>query len=829
MEKKIIVNYFADKEKFKNEFLRRAVTTYGRDLNSLHIEEAYEILGSMVREFENAESKTCKDFVNHHGNKQLLYFSMEFLIGRLLTSNLINLGIYNLVKEGLEDLGLDLEKLEDEEADAGLGNGGLGRLAACFIDSIASLGLAGHGNCIRYDYGFFRQRIKSGHQEELPDQWLLNGYAWETRKPKHSVEVLFYGNAETYIDPTDNCVRSRTVNALHVLAIPYDVSVVGYKNGVSNTLRLWAAEPSNEYLPNNQDFTNYLQFVKELTHGLYPDDSTEHGKLLRLRQQYFLVSAGMQSMLRRHYSVYHTFENLPEHYVFQLNDTHPILAIPELMRLLMDEHKMGWDEAYSICERCFAFTNHTVMPEALEKWPVNYIIQLFPRIYMIIEEINRRMIIKMRNNHYDDATINNSLIIKDGMVQMCQIAIHVCFSVNGVAGLHTEILKKQTFASLYKMYPEKFNNKTNGVTHRRWLLASNPELASLITSLIGESWIKKPDNLKKLLAYKDDEEVLNKLIEIKRHNKQRLIDLVKKENNLDLDIDSIFDSQIKRLHAYKRQLMNVFRIIHLYKRLKTDSSFRIYPRTFIFAAKAAPSYVFAKKIIELIIAVANKVNNDPEINKYMKVVFIENYGVSKAEVIIPASDVSEQISTAGKEASGTSNMKFMGNGAITLGTLDGANVEISQLVGPENCFIFGKTEPELDKIRYENSYSPWNVYNSDLRIKEIMDSLIDGTFSPNYDQFRMIFDEIMYRNDEYFILLDLPSYLKSCKQVENAYLDQKEWARKCLINIANFGYFSSDRTINEYNKDIWHLEPLKLTKRSTYTTINSTKRTTKND
>lgn len=807
MKNNITIEYFNNKETFKKEFTRRAVILYSKNVSQLHIGESFEILGSMVKELGNAELKESKDTVNERGTKQLIYFSLEFLIGRLLTSNLINLGIYDVVKSGLDDLNIDIGDLEDQEADAGLGNGGLGRLAACFIDSIASLNLIGHGNTIRYDYGFFRQKIKDGRQEELPDQWLLNGNVWETRKPTHGIEVSFYGNAETYRDE-NGLLRNRTVNALHVLAIPYDISVVGYQNGVSNTLRLWAAEPSNKDLPSNQDFDGYLQFVKEITHGLYPDDTTEQGKLLRLRQQYFMVSAGMQSMLRRHYNIYHTFDNLADKYVVQLNDTHPILAIPELMRLLMDEHNYGWDEAYAICEKLFAFTNHTVMSEALEKWPVNYIIKLFPRIYMIIEEINRRVILKMRNNNVPEQSINNLLIIKDGMVNMATLAIHVCFSINGVASIHTDILKKETFRDLYLVYPQKFNNKTNGITHRRWLVGANPELTEFINSLIGDEWIREPDKLQDLLKYKDDNKVLDKLWEIKRNNKVKLAKMIKKENNIDIDLDSIIDTQVKRLHAYKRQLLNILKIIHLYKRLKHDKSFKMFPHTYVFGAKAAPSYVFAKKVIELINAVASVVNNDKDTNKYLKVVFIENYGVTKAECIIPASDVSEQISTAGKEASGTSNMKFMLNGAVTLGTLDGANVEISQLVGNDNCFIFGKTEEELEKIRYDNSYNPWDIYNSDARVREVMDSLLDDSFSYYRDQFRMIFDEVMYRGDEYFLLLDFQAYLKSNKYVEEAYLDKYRWSKMCLVNIAKAGYFSSDRTIKEYNRDIWHLDKL---------------------
>ena len=798
---------FENKEAFKKEFQIRLIEKYGRDIKGCDITECYDILGSMVRDAATINAKECKDEVIESGNKQLIYFSMEFLIGRLLSNNMINLGIYNVVKEGLADLGLDLEKLEDQEADAGLGNGGLGRLAACFMDSIASLGLAGHGNCIRYDYGFFRQKIKNGHQEELPDQWLVNGNVWEIRKPKHAVTVNFYGNAETYYENGE--YKRRTVNALKVLAIPCDVSIIGYDNKVTNTLRLWTAEPADEDIPQGESFTEYLNFVRNITHGLYPDDTTENGKLLRLRQQYFLVSAGLQSALRAHYRKYKTYDNLPDHYVFQLNDTHPIMAIPELMRLLMDEHHYGWDKAYEIATKCFAFTNHTVMAEALEKWPCHYIANLCPRVYMIIEEINRRTLISMREKHLPQSVIDNSVIIKDGMVRMCQLAIHVAFSVNGVAKLHTDILKADTFKDLYSIYPWKFNNKTNGITHRRWFLAANRELSDYVTSLIGDSWIMNPDDLEKLGKYVDDKDVLNKVNEIKKHNKKALIDLIKKENNIDVDENSIFDVQIKRLHDYKRQLMNIFRIIHYYQQIKTNKDFKMYPHTFIFGAKAAPSYVYAKKIIELILAVANKVNNDPEVNKFMKVVFIENYGVSKAEVIIPAADVSEQISTAGKEASGTSNMKFMINGAVTLGTLDGANVEIAKLVGDENAVIFGLHEDEINKIRFENSYNPFDVYNSSSDVKKVMDSLLDGTFDQNRDRFRMIFDEIMYRGDEYFILKDFDSYLKASKKTEELYLDRSRWAKMCLVNVSKAGYFSSDRTIKQYNDEIWHLEPIK--------------------
>lgn len=800
---------FDSKEVFEKEFKERAVETYGRDPQEIDITEVYDVLGSMVRDYMTIEQKETKKLVKEKNAKQLIYFSMEFLIGKMLVANMVNLGIYDLVKDAFKDMGLDFKKTCDQEQDAGLGNGGLGRLAACFMDSIASLGYAGHGNCIRYDYGFFRQKIRNGRQEELPDQWLLNGNVWEVRKPKHAVVVRFYGNAETYKDEDGN-YKWRTVNALNVIAIPCDMGLVGYRNGICNTLRLWTAEPSAETIPANTSFNDYIQFVRDLTHGLYPDDTTEQGKLLRLRQQYFLVSAGLQSTIRGYLHTHDNLDGLPDAYCFQLNDTHPILAIPEMMRLLMDEHGYSWDKAYSICQRCFSFTNHTVMPEALEKWPVNYVSSICPRVFMIIEEINRRLLVKYAQDKVPQSEIDNDIIIKDGMVRMCQLAINVCHSVNGVAALHTEILEKETFRDLYKMYPEKFNNKTNGITHRRWFLVSNPALSSYVTSLIGDKWIQDPENeLKKLLKYKDDEAVAWKFNEIKRSNKQAMIELLKEQNGLDVSPDFIFDAQIKRLHAYKRQLMNVFRIIYFYKRMKSDPSFRIRPHLYIFGAKAAPSYVYAKKIIELILAVADRVNSDPEVNRYMKIAFVENYAVSSAQIIIPATDISEQISTAGKEASGTSNMKFMMNGAVTLGTLDGANVEIAGLVGKDNIEIFGMHADEADALRANHTYNPWTVYQTYGPAKIAIDSLIDGSFDRDTDRFRMIFDEIMNRGDEFFVLKDLESYIDATLELDKIYLDRPRWGRMSLINTAMSGYFSSDRTIAQYNSDIWHLTKLK--------------------
>ena len=798
-------NIFENKESFAREFERRLLTKYCNTIENSDITERYDILGEMVRDYASADWRTTRESVQNAEQRQLVYFSMEFLIGRLLVNNMMNLGIYDVAKEGLASLGLDIHELEETESDAGLGNGGLGRLAACFLDSIASLGYPGNGNCIRYEYGFFKQKISNGRQTEVPDQWLTNGNVWEVRKPKHAVEVQFYGRAETYQDD-DGCIRSRTVDAICVKAVPYDVSVIGYRNEVANTLRLWSAEPSEKNLPKHQKFSDYLTTLRELCHGLYPDDSTEHGKILRLRQQYFLVSAGLQSAIRGHLRKYGTLDNFADKYVFQLNDTHPILAIPELMRLLMDEYHYGWDEAWAQVQKCMAYTNHTIMAEALEKWPVHYVQQLIPRCYMIIEEINRRFHIYLNGRGFSEDRRRNVSIIKEGMIHMTNLAIYACFSVNGVAALHTKILKESTFKDFYELFPNKFNNKTNGITHRRWFLYSNPKLAAAITSRIGDAWILNPDRFEDLMNHVADAKLQKEFLEIKQENKERLAKYIKDHYDIEIDTKSIFDVQIKRLHAYKRQLMNIFHIMSLYQQMKENPRFRIKPHTFIFGAKAAPSYAYAKKIIELILDVARVVNNDPEISRYMKVVFMENYGVSLAEIIIPAADISEQISTAGKEASGTSNMKFMMNGAITLGTLDGANVEIAERVGDDNAVIFGLKDFEIDNLRWTGAYNPWEIYNNNPRIKRLMDSLLTGEWAQgDGNKFRMIFDEVMYRNDEYFILKDLASYDEAFNRICALYENKKDWAKKCLINIAQSGYFSSDRTIEQYASEIWGL------------------------
>jgi starch phosphorylase len=802
---------FQNKLDFKQDFERRLSEKYGRSVPDSHVTERYDILGEMVRDYAGYYWRNCREDIMTNGRKQCIYFSMEFLMGRLLVSNMQNLGIYKVAKDGLADMGIDINELEDMEPDAGLGNGGLGRLAACFLDSAASLGYPVHGNTIRYEYGFFRQKFVDGKQVELPDQWLSDGFVFEVRKPKHAVEVKFYGNAETYLRP-DGTYALRTVNARCIRAVPYDVSVVGYRNGVCNSLRLWSAEPSEENLPTDCTFNEYLSTLKELCFGLYPDDSTEHGRMLRLRQQYFLVSAGLQSAMRGHMRRYGTLDKFADYYVFQLNDTHPILAIPEMMRLLMDEYGYGWDEAWAQVNKCIAYTNHTVMPEALERWPVQYVQTLLPRVYMIIEEINRRFNAYMAEKGVDPDKRYQMQIIKDGQIHMTNMAIYAGFSVNGVAKIHTNILETYTFKNFYELFPEKFNNKTNGVTHRRWLLYSNEKLANLITSKIGEDWIKHPEKLEAFKAFADDKATQKALMEVKHENKVDFAKFVKANYDIDIDPNSIYDTQIKRLHAYKRQLMNLFHIMYLYQKLKENpSAFKMPPHTYIFGAKAAPSYEYAKRIIELILAVASVINNDPDANKFMKIVFVENYGVSLAERIIPASDLSEQISTAGKEASGTSNMKLMMNGALTLGTLDGANIEIADLAGRSNEIIFGLKADEVQKLVDAGTYNPWDVYNKDPRVKNVMDSLFTGPWAlKSGDRFRMIFDEVMNRGDQYFILADFDAYCKACDEADAYYLDKAKWAHACIYNIAMSGYFSSDRTVEQYNKDIWHLSKFKV-------------------
>ena len=715
---------FSNKEQFKSEFTKRAVEKYGRAVEELHISEKYLLLGDMVKDYASFNWKESKEVCARESKKQLTYLSMEFLIGRLLTNNLMNLGIYDVAKYGLKDLNINIDDLENIESDAGLGNGGLGRLAACFIDSLVTLNYPGHGNTLRYEFGFFKQKIKDNHQVEVPDQWMKYTNVWETYKPKHAVEVKFYGKVK--VDFIDGECKYSLVDAECVRAVPYDIPVIGYKTKTTNTLRLWSAEPSEEKLPLNKSFGQYLNEIRQICQCLYPDDSTEEGKLLRLKQQYFLVSSTVQSLIRAHKRVHGSLDNFAEKNVVQLNDTHPVLAIPEFMRILMDEENYGWDKAWEIVSKTFAYTNHTLLSEALEKWPCEYIRRLLPRIYMIIEELDRRCTSYVRKaTDNNEVAVRKVCIIKDSMVYMANIAVWCCFSVNGVAKLHTDLLENQELRESYNLFPNKFNNKTNGVTHRRWLMYSNFKLAEMISFLIGDAWINNTtERLEDLMRFVDDNNVKNRFLEIKKENKIRLKEYIKKHNGIEIDENSIFDVQIKRIHAYKRQTLNILHVIYAYLKMKKDPKFRIHPHTFIFGGKSAPAYYLAKKIIELINAVAEVVNNDEETNKYLKVVFIENYDVSKAEIIIPAADVSEQISTAGKEASGTSNMKFMMNGAITLGTLDGANVEIVDRVGFDNAVIFGLRSEEVSKLEKERTYNSRSIYEKDKNIKMVLDTLM---------------------------------------------------------------------------------------------------------
>ena len=782
---------FKNKEEFKFEFSRRIIESYGRTVEEAHITERFLVLETMVRDYASVNWATSKAIIRNNYQKQMHYFSMEFLMGRLLVNNMMNLGIYQIAKDGLEEYGINIHDLEELETDAGLGNGGLGRLAACFMDSLASLAYPGHGHTIRYEYGLFKQKIENGYQIELPDQWMQTGFNWEVRKPKHRVPVKFFGK----IIFNETTGKYEHVDAEEVYAVPYDVPIVGNDTTNTNTLRLWSAEASDN-IPANQDFRQYIQNVRDICQMLYPDDSTPAGKMLRLKQEYFFTCAGLNSIVRAH---------------LRQNDTHPVLAIPELMRILIDEQGYEWEEAWDITTQTFAYTNHTILAEALETWPISLMQSLLPRVYEIIEEIHRRFIgyVKMASDR-DEELLNRVMILRDGTVYMARLAIVGSFSVNGVAKLHSDILAERELKDFAQLYPSKFNNKTNGITHRRWLAYCNPELSSLISEYIGDEWIKHPERLEDLMGHLDDLTLQDRFLAVKKERKQILADYIKEHNGITVDVDSIFDIQVKRLHAYKRQLLNILHVIDLYLRMKENPDFRIEPRTFIFGAKAASGYYFAKKVIKLINSVGDVVNNDSETNKYLKVVFLENYGVTLAEKIMPAADVSEQISTAGKEASGTGNMKFMMNGAITLGTLDGANVEIAELVGEENCVIFGMKDHEVKELQMSGAYKAWDYYNNNPRLKRIIDSLMDGTFHENREEFRVIFEELMNKNDEYFVLADYEAYCQAQSSVRDLYKDRSRWAKVCLTNIAKSGFFSSDRTIQQYVDDIWHLDKVKF-------------------
>ena len=801
-------NIFSDAQTFKEALTTEVAHRFGRDFEDAYPEERYLVLGSLIRDQLGNTWKETKKSVAEHHTKQLYYFSMEFLMGRLMTNNLMNMGVYDVVKEALDDLGMDLHNLEELEADAGLGNGGLGRLAACFLDSLASLNLAGNGNCIRYRYGLFKQEIINDQQVEKPDCWLRLGNVWEVWKPQHDVRVKFGGTLDAYMDQFGK-FHSNYHPSFVVRAVPYDEPIVGYHTPTTNTLRLWDAAVDEESVQAGK-LNEYLNAVSALTANVYPDDSTEEGKELRLKQEYFFVCAGVDQIIRSHLRTYPTLDNLGEKTAIQLNDTHPVLVIPELMRVLMDDYNYNWDDAWNIVRQTVAYTNHTIMSEALERWPQHLVRNLLPRIYMIIEEIERRFYHYVQARGMGNRFAEMS-ILKDQQVHMANLAVVGSHSVNGVAAIHSEILVNDVMNAFATLWPERFNNKTNGVTHRRWLVYSNPQLTSLLKEYIGDGFIRHPEQLEKLMEYVDDPTLQEKFMNVKLERKKILAKYVHDELGIDVDVNTVFDVQCKRLHAYKRQLMNIMHVMSLYLRMKQDPNFRVQPTTYFFAAKAAPGYALAKEIIKLIVKVANRVNNDPLVSRYMKVVFIPNYSVSIAEILINAADVSEQISMAGKEASGTSNMKFMMNGALTLGTLDGANVEIVEQVGYENAKIFGLRVEELEEIKRHNSYDVWSIYNSNPNLARVIDSLHDCTWSNNPNEFQLIFNDLMLHHDEFFVLADFDAYAQAHREVSAWYQNRPAWAQAMLINIAKSGYFSSDRTIRQYANEIWGLDEIQFT------------------
>ena len=807
-----------EKEEFKKSVKENVKFLYRKTLEEATQEQIFQAVSYTVKDVIIDNWLKSQKAYEKQDPKIVYYMSMEFLMGRALGNNLINLGAYGEVKEALEELGLDINCIEDQEPDPALGNGGLGRLAACFLDSLATLNYCAYGCGIRYRYGMFKQEIRDGYQVEAPDNWLKNGYPFELRRPEYAKEVHFGGYVRVEWDPVKNENKFIHEGYQAVKAVPYDMPITGYNNDVVNTLRIWDAEPIVDFNLDSFDKGDYHNAVEQenlartIVEVLYPNDNHMAGKELRLKQQYFFVSASLQAAIAKYKKTHDDITKLHEKVVFQMNDTHPTVAVVELMRILIDEEGLGWDQAWDITTKCCAYTNHTIMSEALEKWPIELFSRLLPRVYQIIEEINRRFILEIQQKYPGNfEKIKKMAIIYDGQVKMAHLAIVAGYSVNGVARLHTEILKNQELKDFYEMMPEKFNNKTNGITQRRFLAHGNPLLADWVTDKIGPDWITDLSQLSKLKVYADDEKALQEFMTIKFKNKERLAKYILEHNGVEVDPHSIFDIQVKRLHEYKRQLLNILHVIYLYNQIKAHPEMDFYPRTFIFGAKASAAYARAKKIIKLINCVADVVNNDASINGKLKVVFIENYRVSNAEIIFAAADVSEQISTASKEASGTGNMKFMLNGAPTLGTMDGANVEIVQEVGEENAFIFGMSSDQI--INYENNggYDPDFIYNTDPEIRQVLMQLINGTFSSDTEMFRDIYNSLldkrnMPRPDQYFILGDFRSYAEAQKRVEEAYKDEKRWAKMALLNTACSGKFTSDRTIQEYVDDIWHLD-----------------------
>lgn len=815
-----------DEAALRRSFINHINYTRAKDLSDATNYDNYIGLASIIRDrMVERWNKTHQQYYNKN-TKRIYYLSLEFLLGRLILNNIINLNVLEEIKHTVSNLGYDLDKLINMENDAGLGNGGLGRLAACFLDSMATLGLPGYGYGIRYEFGIFNQLIQNGYQVEEPDEWLKFGYPWEVERPEFAVPVQFYGDVETYTDEFGK-IKYKWVNTSDVLALPYDIPILGYGNNTVNTLRLWSAKASHQFDLKIFNHGDYVRAVEDKNHSesiskvLYPNDNIYEGKELRFKQQYFFVSATLRDVIRRYLKSYDHFDKFPDKVAIQLNDTHPTLAIPELMRILVDEEQLEWEKAWDITTKTFAFTNHTVLPEALETWPIGLFQKVLPRHQQIVFAINSKFLNKIRVTFpNDEEKVKRLSVIEEGpekQVKMANLAIIGSHSVNGVAALHTDIIKKYVFKDFHELYPEKFNNKTNGITQRRWLLLANPELSRAITDKIGDAWKTDLFELKKLEQFVNDDDFLIKLHKIKKKNKKILAKIIKEKNNIDINVNSIFDSQIKRLHEYKRQLLNVLHILLLYNRIKETKNFDIQPRTFIFSGKSAPGYYRAKLIIKLINSVAEKVNNDESIKDLIKVVFLSNYGVSLAEKIIPATDVSEQISTAGKEASGTGNMKFALNGALTIGTLDGANIEIMNEVGEDNIYIFGLKVEEIDAMVSKGENKAYEIYNSNEKIKEVVDMLVSGELS-NGDKylFKPLYDSLVYgvdgqSADEYFLLSDIIDYAKTQDRIDKDYKDKLEWQKKALYNIANMGFFSSDRTIKEYNEDIWNVDPIDIT------------------
>ena len=804
-----------DKEKFKKELESNVRMLFRRKLEEATPQQIYQAVAYSVKDdIIDNWIETHKAY-EKQDKKMVYYMSMEFLMGRALGNNMINLLCYDDVRETLEELGLDLNLIEDQEPDAALGNGGLGRLAACFLDSLATLGYPAYGCGIRYRYGMFKQKIENGYQVEVPDNWLKYGNPFEIKRDEYAVEVKFGG----YVDVEMHNGRQKFVQKGYqsVRAVPYDMPIVGYGNHIVNTLRIWDAEAINNFNLDSFDKGEYQKAVEQenlartICEVLYPNDNHMAGKELRLKQQYFFISASVQRAIAKYKETHDDIRKFHEKVTFQLNDTHPTVAVAELMRILVDEEGLEWDEAWEITRKTCAYTNHTIMAEALEKWPIELFSRLLPRVYQIVEEINRRFVIEIQNKYPgDQEKIRKMAILYDGQVRMAHLAIAGSYSVNGVARLHTDILKKRELKDFYEMMPEKFNNKTNGITQRRFLLHGNPLLASWVTDKIGDDWITNLDHLKHLKVYVDDEKCQQEFMNIKYQNKVRLAKYIKEHNGIDVDPRSIFDCQVKRLHEYKRQLMNILHVMYLYNEIKAHPDMDIVPRTFIFGAKAAAGYYTAKLTIKLINAVADKINNDPSINGKIKVVFIEDYRVSNAELIFAAADVSEQISTASKEASGTGNMKFMLNGALTLGTMDGANVEIVEEVGKENAFIFGLSADQVMEYEKNGNYNPRDVYNNNQDVRQVLTQLVNGFYSPeNPELFRALYDALLEK-DTYFTLLDFDSYKEAHNRIDAAYRDEEHWARTAMLQTASAGKFSSERTIEEYAKEMWHLEKVTL-------------------